>query len=158
MNNKRILIMLSVAALALGLPYLFPKAVGPSKPASTSTSKPGAPATTAAPAPPAQPAPTAQPQRTAAERAARASAQTLGQVETDSYSARVSNLNGGLTSFALKGKQFLVAGKPLDMVSTDKEEYLPLAVDIAGWPRADATFALEPRSPRELLPSLEQAG
>ncbi|HMI93194.1 MAG TPA: membrane protein insertase YidC, partial [Polyangiales bacterium] len=39
-----------------------------------------------------------------------------------------------------------------------KEAYLPLAVDVDGWPSPGSSFALNPRSPRELLLSLEQDG
>ena len=160
-SNKRIWVLLGVSAVALGVPYLIPaarekpktaiSAADKSKPANAKAS---ASAKTPAPAVPAAPVR----QLTSAEQAARAAGQQLGRIETDSYVATVSNLNGGLTSFTLKGKHFLVAGKPLDLVSTDKEQYLPLAVDVVGWPELGSRFELNSHSPRELQLSLEQGG
>jgi YidC/Oxa1 family membrane protein insertase len=166
-SNKRIWVLLAVSAVALAVPYFIkPEAdkqaaqQHAAKSAGNSADKGGG-AASAKPAPAAAPAPApmpAAPKLSASELAARAASQVLGQVETDSYVAKVSNLNGGLTSFALKGKHFQVAGKPLDMVTTDKEAYLPLAVELDGWPSAGSRFELTPRSPRELLLALEQDG
>jgi YidC/Oxa1 family membrane protein insertase len=157
--KKRIWVLLAVSAVALGVPLLLPPEPAP-KPKGNATASPAAaPAKGASPAPAAA-TPTATPARqlSASELAARKASQVLGRIETSSYVAQVSNLNGGLTSFALKGKHFQVEGKPLELVSTDKEAYLPLAVDIEGWPSAGSSFAVTPRSPSELLLSLAQDG
>jgi len=152
MDNKRIWVLLAVSAVILAGTNLFGEHAKNGKPAGGKTA-----AATSAPVKPSAPATPAR-VLSKAEAAARAQAQVLGSIETDSYTARVSNLNGGLTSFALKGKHFLVNGKPLDMVSTNKEQFLPLAIDIDGWPAADSVYTLTPRSPRELALSLEQDG
>src|SRR5689334_6472420 len=129
-SNKRIWVLLGVSAVALGVPYLIKQPADKhagDKPPAAAVAKDGSPVAATAPA-----APAGGPARklSPSELAARAAGQQLGTLETDSYVARVSNLNGGLTSFQLKGKHFAAAGKQLDLVSTDKEAYLPLAVDI----------------------------
>src|SRR5262249_32675317 len=109
---------------------------------------------------PAKPSAPATPPRTLskAELAERAQLQVLGAIETDSYTAKVSNLNGGLTSLAPKGKHLLVNRQTLHMGSTKKKQFLPLAIDVDGWPAAGSVYTLAPRSPRELSLSLEQDG
>ena len=62
---------------------------------------------------------------------ARAATQEKAKVETDDFVAQVTNLNGGLTSFVLKGKRYdNTHGKAVDIVTTDRPRYLPLAVEI----------------------------
>ena len=155
MDNKRIWVLLGVSAVVLAGSSLV-KHDKDTKPVARKT----ATAATAQKTPAATTGTPAAPVRalSKSELAARAQSQVLGSIETDSYIARVSNLNGGLTSFALKGKHFLVNGKPLDMVSTDKEAFLPLAIELDGWPSTGSTYALAPRSARELALSLEQDG
>src|SRR5690349_9378480 len=161
--NKRIWVLLAVSAVALGVPYLIKPHPG-DKPGEHAAAgkhdgdegKAAAPAN-AAPAAPVVPTTPAR-QLSASELAARAASQVIGRIETDSYVASVSNLNGGLKGFALKGKHFEVRGKPLDLVTTDKEQYLPLAIDLAGWPAAGSSYQLTSRSSHELLLALEQDG
>ena len=52
-------------------------------------------------------------------------------IETDSYRAKVSDLNAGLVSFQLKGDRYRDENnEPIDVVTTDKEPYFPLAVKL----------------------------
>ncbi|MBN1654335.1 MAG: membrane protein insertase YidC [Deltaproteobacteria bacterium] len=57
--------------------------------------------------------------------------QRTARIETELFVATVSNLNAGFTSFKLKGQRYRDKdGKPIDIVTTDKERYLPLAVQL----------------------------
>src|SRR4051812_5503846 len=54
-------------------------------------------------------------------------------IETDDFVATVSSLNGGISSFRLKGKHFTQPnGRPIDLVTTNHEEYLPLRAELEG--------------------------
>ncbi len=54
-------------------------------------------------------------------------------LETDSFVAVFSNLNAGLVSWRLKGERYHGAdGQPIDLVTTDKEPFYPLHVDLLG--------------------------
>ena len=58
--------------------------------------------------------------------------QVLSTIETDAYVAKLSNLNGGLVSFKLKDARYQKGGAPIDMVTTDREAYLPLSIELMG--------------------------
>ncbi len=68
------------------------------------------------------------------------SAQTLS-LGTDRWHARVSAANGGITSFQLLDKAYEVDGKPYDVVTTEKPQYLPLVVHVDGIATAALTAA-----------------
>lgn len=55
-----------------------------------------------------------------------------GNLETDTFRASVSTVNGGLTSFVLKDARYQKDGEPLDMVTTDKAEFLPMSFSLEG--------------------------
>ncbi|MDD9940704.1 MAG: membrane protein insertase YidC [Myxococcales bacterium] len=58
--------------------------------------------------------------------------QQLYTLSTDSFSASISNLNTGLTKLELTADRYTVEGKPLNLVTTDKERYLPLSFTLDG--------------------------
>jgi YidC/Oxa1 family membrane protein insertase len=85
------------------------------------------------------------------ERRTRLEAQRLARIETPEFVATFTNLSAALLHFELKGPQFLVAGRRIDLVSTDREEYLPLRVDLGGVPiPQDAVWQIEQLSPTAL--------
>jgi YidC/Oxa1 family membrane protein insertase len=152
-RKHRFLYFAVLFGLALAVPYLLapPEAQAPSGkvPApQTADKKPVA----TPPVPPVPPAPTL-------DARARKAAERIGTIETDTFVAQVTNLNGGLQKFALKGETFRTSGKPLDIVTTDKEQYLPLAIDVTGLPApAPASWELQQLGPDAVLLSGEAGG
>jgi YidC/Oxa1 family membrane protein insertase len=53
-------------------------------------------------------------------------------IETSEFSARVSNVTGGIKSFKLKDEQFQHEGRATDIVTTDKPLYYPLTFRVRG--------------------------
>jgi YidC/Oxa1 family membrane protein insertase len=152
--------LLFIAAL-LGLVLIVPTLISP-KPAAKpalGTNKSQAhvsAAPSAGPSAAPSPKPAAQ---TALNTAARGSLQKLSQIETDDFVAKVSNLNGGLTSFRLKAERYHGRGAPVDIVSTSLEEYLPLAVELDGLPSdAQSTWSAQQLSGRALMLSRDADG
>jgi YidC/Oxa1 family membrane protein insertase len=149
-RKHRFLYFAVLFGLALAVPYLLapPEAKAPAgktPPTQTAEKKPAAP-------PPAAPPPPA-------DTLARKAAERIGTIETDKFVAEVTNLNGGLRKFALKGETFRTSGRPLDIVTTDKEQYLPLAIDVAGLPApAPSTWELQQVGPEAVLISGEVGG
>ncbi len=99
------------------------------------------------------------------QRRARLAAQRTATIETPEFRATFSNLNTGLVGFTLKGERFTaeVEGTerraPIDLVTTDKEQYYPLRLEVGGVPiPADAVWALEQLSPTAVRFSWEGAG
>jgi YidC/Oxa1 family membrane protein insertase len=90
----------------------------------------------------------------------RAAEQQSARIETEAFSAKVTNLNGGLTSFVLKGDRYHTRGKPVDIVTTDRPQYLPLAVEITGWnsDAAPKNWELQQLSPNAVSLTLETDG
>jgi len=79
---------------------------------------------------PTQASATGTPALSAAERAARAERVTL---EGPGFTAIVTNLGGGVESFRLTGSQYEGAdGKGEELVTTSREEFLPLRLELAG--------------------------
>ncbi|MFW5924753.1 MAG: membrane protein insertase YidC [Myxococcota bacterium] len=71
------------------------------------------------------------------------------RIETDRFEAVFTNLHPALVSFILRGERFVDDdGEPLQMVSTDKEAFLPLGLEMrgVGLPE-DAVWEVEQRSP-----------
>ncbi len=65
--------------------------------------------------------------------AARRARERRYELRTDSFVATFTNLNGGLVSFRLLGERYRDEhGAPIELVTTDKEPYLPLRVDVLG--------------------------
>ena len=65
--------------------------------------------------------------------AARVQSQRSASIETDDFVAEVTDLNGGLRKFVLKGDRYQKRGTPVDIVTTDRPEFLPLAIQLKGW-------------------------
>jgi YidC/Oxa1 family membrane protein insertase len=153
-SRNRLLLIAAVVGLALAAPYLMaPEPAAPKPPAVAATPKPAAPAATD----PAQPA---RRTLTAAEEAERAKAQRLLRLQADGFEATVTDRNAGLVELHLKSTRFRgEAGKALDLVTTERESYLPLAVDVEGWPSDPTTkLSVVSESPRELVLAQEADG
>ncbi len=95
----------------------------------------------------------------------RLSKQKTAIVETDSYRAEVSDLNAGLVSFQIKGDRYRnEKNQPIDIVTTDKEPFYPLGVELvdADTGRSalgdDPFWKMEPLSKRALRLSLNADG
>lgn len=141
-------LLIALFGIALGAPYLL----------SSDKDKPAAkpPAGTAQNAPsPAKPASTGP-----AFSDAEVAAQQVATIETADFVARVSSLNGGLTSFRPKLERYRTRGEPVDIITTDKPEYMPFAVDVRGESAAAARqgFELSQLSPQSLLLAREADG
>lgn len=160
MNPKyRSLYLAVLIGLALAVPYVLEMTSGQPAAESTAESAPAGDAQAATAAPPASeiPATAAKTARPQDERARRA-AQKLARIETDDYLAEVTNLNGGLTRFELKRDRFRTSGEPLDVVTTDKEPYLPLAIEVSGLSQAPATWDMKQVAPDTVLLTGEADG
>jgi YidC/Oxa1 family membrane protein insertase len=85
-------------------------------------------------------------------RAARAANERTVDITTDRFVATFTDRNTGLVAFRLEGERFEDGdGQPLEMVTTDREEYLPLRIEIEGVDiPADATWQAEQVSPTEV--------
>jgi YidC/Oxa1 family membrane protein insertase len=86
-------------------------------------------------------------------------------IQSGSFEAAVSNLNGGLKSYQLRGGRYRTKqGRPIDLVTTDKEDYLPLAIELydaeAGVPAIDpdAFWRIEKLSEQALRLSWQGRG
>ena len=158
MNAKnRSLYLAVLIGLALAVPYIVQLIEGKdAKKHAATGAKPVPAQQQPQQQPPPQPAaPAASPE----EARARLAQQQFATIETGDYVAKVTNLNGGLTQFELKGKRFRTSGKPLEMVTTNKESYLPLALDVAGLPQgAPRLFELSQLAPDTVLLSGESGG
>lgn len=88
----------------------------------------------------------------AARRAARHAQEQTARIETDEMIVTVSTLNASVVHVQLKGARYRDArGAPMDVVTTDREEYYPLHLDLAGVPiPADATWSVDRLTPRAL--------
>jgi YidC/Oxa1 family membrane protein insertase len=151
-SKTRIFLLVGLAGLALGAPYLM---------SSSDDAAPAArqPSSAKPSAQPAMQAPRAEPADNALAAAALPK-QELANIETDTFVAQVSSLNGGLTSFKPKAERYHSRGEPIDVVTTDRPEYLPLAVELKGEaPEAAAAgFRMQQLSPTAVALSREVAG
>jgi YidC/Oxa1 family membrane protein insertase len=117
-SKTRLLLLVGLLGLALGAPYLLSPKPSPSAPAAKQSA----------------------PKKTSAERAqapgpydaAALAQQKIATIETPEFVASVSSLNGGLTSFRPKAERYRTRGQPIDIVTTDKPAYFPLAIEIKG--------------------------
>jgi len=98
--------------------------------------KPPPPETTAAPAPapaPATATATATAELAPSDARARVDAEKRYQLENEQLVASFTNLNTAMVSLQVKGERYLDEdGKPHELVTTDKERYLPLAPELSG--------------------------
>lgn len=74
-------------------------------------------------------------------------------IETESYVARLSNLNTGLTSFRIKDARFHTDdGENLELVTTDKERYYDFRLSLPGIPiPSDAVWEAEQLDERTVV-------
>ena len=113
--------------------------------ASKTSKRAGAPVT---PVPTVRAADPAHPTLTAAQRVRLARTATI---RTPSYVATVSNLDAAVTRFELTGEKFRENGRPMNLVTTDREQYQPLRPDIGGVViPPDAVWDMEQVSAREV--------
>jgi len=150
-SKTRILVLVGLFGLALGAPYLL----SPKKPPEASPKS----HSSAAPATPASPD---SPERREAPLAATTQwpEQELARIETDDFIAEVSSRNGGLTRFEPKAERYHSRGEPVDIVTTDRPEYLPLAIELTGEAPAAARqgWRIQQLSPRAVALSRELDG
>ncbi|MGB7475318.1 MAG: hypothetical protein WBM26_03825, partial [Polyangiales bacterium] len=88
----------------------------------------------------------------------RADSQNLYQLESDRFVASFTDLNTAMVSLQVKGERYLnEEGEPFELVTTDKEQYLPLAPLFSGVTLpADARWRLLESSTEKL--SFQWAG
>src|SRR5687768_12783235 len=55
-----------------------------------------------------------------------------GRIETKRFTVELSNLNTGVRHVRLKGERYVRNGRPIDVVTTDKEKYLAFRVEVGG--------------------------
>ena len=79
-------------------------------------------------------------------RAHRTQPAKTASIRTDGFVATFTNYNTGLVSLKVLGDRFYdEEGDPQELVTTDKEAFLPLAIDVAGATiPADATWSTQP--------------
>ncbi|MBT8470363.1 MAG: membrane protein insertase YidC [Deltaproteobacteria bacterium] len=93
-----------------------------------------------------------------ADAKSRADSQKLYQLENDGFVASFTDLNTAMVSLQVKGDRYLnEEGDPFELVTTDKEQYLPLTPSFSGVTiPADARWRLRESSTEKL--SFEWAG
>lgn len=86
------------------------------------------------------------------ERALRLRAQRTATIETDDYTATFTDRNTALVSYVLRGEQWTdEEGEQLQLVTTDKERFLPLRVELKGIEvPADAVWQMEQPDPHTI--------
>lgn len=81
----------------------------------------------------------------------RTAQQQTATITTDEMIATVDNLGGGLTHVQLLSERYAEAEQRLDLVSTDREEFRPLRIDLPGVSLPpDAIWDIEQVSPTEV--------
>jgi YidC/Oxa1 family membrane protein insertase len=153
-SKTRILVLVGLFGLALGAPYLLSPKAPPEESAKSTSS---APSTS-----PASPDSPDSPEKTSSALAGTTPwpEQQLARIETGDFIAEVSSLNGGLTRFEPKAERYHSRGEPVDIVTTDKPEYLPLAIQLTGEAPAAARqgWRMQQLSPRAVGLSREVDG
>jgi len=119
MNQSRLIFYFGLIAAAVGLSIYFDDTAA--KPAAVPPTSATKVAQDAAPK-------TDEHAEREAARKARLKRQKLSTLDTPLYSIEVTNLNAGIAHVRLKGERFMTDGKAIDVVTTDREELLPLAV------------------------------
>lgn len=148
-NRKRSLIMVAVA-LVVALGYFgYQQFFGPQPDETAEQQQPQAPE----PDGPSEPASDADPE-------ARLRSRRTATIRGEGYEATIDNLGGGVSRFLLVGDpRFTEEGEPLNIVTTDREEYQPLRIELArlGIPD-DIVWELEQVSDSEVRLSWEGRG
>ncbi len=124
------LLMLPLVALGamLAVQYFAPPTAQTEEPAAVETAQPAAGAQTDAAKETTAPA-----QLSPSDAHSRATSQQTYRLENDRFAAEFTDLNTAMVSLSVKGDRYLDAeGKPFELVTTDKEAYLPLAPKFAG--------------------------
>lgn len=87
-----------------------------------------------------------------AQRARRVANERTATIQTEDYAATFTNRNTALVSFVLRGEQWTDdEGEQLQLVTTDKEEFLPLRVELNGIDvPLDAEWEMEQPDPRSI--------
>lgn len=126
MNQSRLIFYFGLIAAAIGLSIYFEEPPKPAaKPDATTSAAATSKKTSAADA-------QAVVAKVEADHKARRQRQTLTTLETPLFSVSISNLNVGIAHVRLKGARYQTDGKPIDVVTTDREELLPLGVHVKG--------------------------
>ena len=124
--------LLGLAGLAAYQYFVPPKPPAPQQQPAAAAAQDAAPAQTAAQLPTAD-SPSTVEARPAVDPEARASSEQLYRLESDRFVATFTNLNTAMVSLEVKGERYLDEdGKPYELVTTDKEKYFPLALDVSG--------------------------
>jgi YidC/Oxa1 family membrane protein insertase len=127
MNQSRLIFYFGLIAAAIGLSIYFDEPPKPAqKPVATQASGKVEAATMHAVDAQANAA------KLEAERKARSQRQQLSTLETPLFAVSISNLNVGIAHVRLKGARYQTDGKPIDVVTTAREELLPLGVVVKG--------------------------
>lgn len=139
MNQSRLIFYFGLIAAAIGLSIYFDEPVKkpPPKPAATQVVSRNAPT---APNPHAVAITAAQAKLDAKARLGR---QTFTTLESSLYTIEVSNLNVGIAHVRLKGQRYRNEDGPIDLVTTTREDLLPLGVRVTGIPLSSATWTPE---------------
>jgi YidC/Oxa1 family membrane protein insertase len=146
MDTNRTLFLVLVGGLLLTAPLLFTSP--PPRPATAPKAKvvSGVPGTTSA-------KPAAH-----AEGSASRAPERIATIDTEHYRAEVSSRNAGVKHWALKDARYH-DGVPIDIVTTDRAEYYPLAVELDGVDLAGADgWRVDESSTRSVRLGLEADG
>lgn len=141
-GRKRNLLLPTILLVALGGYYAATKLMAPDPPPAAER---GAATDTPGDEAPAAPGP-------GADLEARRAQRRTGSVRGVHYEATIDNVGGGISAFRLIGDaRFTDDGEPMDVVTTEREEYQALRVELArlGLPD-DLVWELEQRSEREV--------
>lgn len=85
------------------------------------------------------------------QRAARLAGAKEGTIRGEGFEATFSNLNTGMTHFRLDEERFVTDGEHMDLVTTDREEFFPLQIELGGMPiPSGATWEMEQLSEQSL--------
>jgi YidC/Oxa1 family membrane protein insertase len=120
--------LVGLAAL-VAYQYFAPKPPPPEPAVAASAPAPASPPVS----PPASAPASAPGKASPAEAKARVDSEKRFQLENDRIIASFTNLNTAMVSLEVKGHRYIdKEGKPVELVTTDKEQYLPLAPEISG--------------------------
>jgi len=157
MRKNTSLYYLLVFGFAFAVPLLMQKfSPNDSKSAPKPAAAQAAPTQPPAPGQPAQ----GQAKAAAAPKAPAAVPEVTLAIETEEFTARVSNLSGGLKSVVLKDPQFRHKDRPANIVTTDKPAYYPLAFRLNGvnWSGEAPAWQLQALGPRAVRMTAEADG
>lgn len=139
MNRNRLFLYVALVAIAAGAPYLLGPRPSADAPEIVSHAQ-----AQAAPAVPPKPA------KTPAAPAASLATAPVGRIESNELRVSVTSVNGGLLSAQLKNERYAQKGVKNNLVTTDRAQYLPYAVELEGVADDGRPFVLEQLSPRAL--------